>query len=218
MHKVSGRDQSAAVEPGLGRGVLVLVLTGTLLGMVYNYIGLESRRPWGLAWIGQDRLTQMASMEAVASDGDTAPPPSSYISDDPLAIPGTASFAAALPQIPDVGRPVEMHLDALKQYFDADAAMIVDARDPEEFAESHIAGAVNLPYDEAVTDPVRLEQLNTDGRPIVTYCGGGNCEVSLSLAYELVYAGHHPVAVYMGGFPEWEQAGYPVERGAGGNS
>jgi rhodanese-related sulfurtransferase len=218
MHEASGRDQATTSESGAGRGVLALVLTGALLGLVYNYIGLESRRPWGLDWIGQDPLTTLASMESVASDGETAPPASTYISDDPLAIPGTAAVAAALPQIPDVGRPVEMHLDALKQYFDADAAMIVDARESEEFLEGHIAGAVSLPYDEAVTDPVRLEQLNPDGLPIVTYCGGGSCEVSLSLAYELVYSGHHPVAVYMGGFPEWEQAGYPVERGAGGKS
>ena len=201
-------------EPGFGRSVLLIMLTGIILGLAYNYIGLHSRRSWGLDWIGQDRLAQLATMEPVAGDGEPAPSPPSYVSDDPLAIPGAAPVAAALPQIPDIGRPVEIYMDAVKQYHDADAAMIVDARDAEEYAEGHIAGAVNLPHDVAATDPTRLERFDPGGRPIVTYYGGGNCEVSLNLAYELLSAGHHQVAVYMGGFGEWELAGYPVERSA----
>ena len=214
MSEAARRRQPNNAEPRFGRGVLLIMLGGVVLGLVYNYIGQHSRRPWGLEWIGQDRLAQLATMEPVAGDGEPAPSPTSYVSDDPLAIPGAAPVAAALPQIPDIGRPVEIYIDAVKQYHDADAAMIVDARDVEEYAEGHIAGAVNLPHDVAATDPTRLERFDPGGRPIVTYCGGGTCEVSLSLAYELLSAGHHPVAVYMGGFGEWELAGYPVERSA----
>lgn len=221
MSEAARRRQSKDSEPRFGRSVLLIMLSGILLGLAYNYIGLQSRRPWGLDWIGQDRLAQLATMEPVPGDGEPAPSAPSYVSDDPLAIPGATPVAAALPQIPDIGRPVEIYIDAVKQYYDADAAMIVDARDLEEYAEGHIAGAVNLPHDVAATDPARLERFDPGGRPIVTYCGGGNCEVSLNLAYELLSAGHHPVAVYMGGFGEWELAGYPVERKApvaGGDS
>lgn len=200
-------------QRGSLRGILVILIAGLLLGLSYNAIGLRSRRSWGLDWIGQDRLVQLAGMEAVGARGNAAPASSSLYSgsDDPLAIGGTL----LLPEIPAVGRPVRIELAVLRQFFDADAALIIDARDRVEFESGHIPGAINLPYDEAITDPVALQSLDSGGRPIVTYCGGGNCEISLSLASELFYAGHERVAVYVGGFPEWVEAGNPVENGAG---
>ena len=131
------------------------------------------------------------------------------LTDDPLAVPASVS----LPEIPAVGRPVQIELGALRQYFEARGAVIVDAREAWEFEEGHIPGALSLPYDEAATDPARLESLDTAGRPIITYCGGGSCELSLNLADELIYAGHPQVAVFMGGFPEWIADGLPVEAG-----
>jgi rhodanese-related sulfurtransferase len=77
------------------------------------------------------------------------------------------------------------------------------------------SGALNLPYERAATDPTALERLDTAGRPIITYCGGGQCEVSLSLAHELLASGFPRVAVYVGGFPEWQDAGKPVATGEG---
>ena len=59
-----------------------------------------------------------------------------------------------------------------------------------------------------------LWELDSGGRPIITYCGTG-CEVSLELAAELIYAGQQRVAVYTGGFPEWRDSGNPVELGRG---
>ena len=46
-------------------------------------------------------------------------------------------------------------------------------------------------------------------------CGGGTCELSIKLAEELFFAGHDRVAVYMGGFPEWVEAGYATTSGEG---
>ena len=195
------------------RGILVLLIAGILLGLSYNAIGLRSRRPWGLEWIGRDKLGEFAGMEPVTASGNGDADSSSLYrgSDDPFAIAATAS----LPEIPALGRPVPIELPALRQYFDADAALIIDARDRVEYEEGHIPGAINLPFDEVITDPVALTNLDSGGRPIVTYCGGGTCEVSLSLAGELFYAGHERVAVYMGGYPEWVEAGNPVESGGG---
>ena len=52
-------------------------------------------------------------------------------------------------------------------------------------------------------------------RPIIAYCGGGTCEISMGVADALIARGHRKVLVFMGGFPEWEAAGYPVVRGEG---
>lgn len=143
-------------------------------------------------------------------------------SDDPMGMLGgpaegaPAAVDAALPEIPELGRPVQIQLPAVKRFYDADGALIVDAREPHEFAEGRIRGSINLPYDRAVTDPAMLESLDTGGRPIIVYCGGGTCELSLNLGFSLVEAGHTRVCVFMGGYPEWVDAGYPIDTGAEG--
>jgi rhodanese-related sulfurtransferase len=120
-----------------------------------------------------------------------------------------------LPEIPDVDRPLDVTLATLKRFYDAGAALIVDARDGDEFADGHIAGALNLPYNDALADPSRVQRLDAQGRPIVVYCSGGDCELSHDLAKVLIEAGKRKVLTYSGGYPEWQAAGYPVERGAG---
>jgi len=205
---MNGRTETAG---GTWSGVAAIVLCGVVLGVAYNYLGLISRKPWGLPWVAEDKVAAFQQMAAVTASPEPASAPP--VSDDPLAIP--AAPTGALPVIPDVGRPVPIDLAGLKQFVDAGAAVVVDARDPDEYVAGHIPGAVNLPYDAAISDPERLEAFDPGGKPVITYCGGGTCEVSLSLANELVFSrGLSPVAVYMGGFPEWEAKGYPVTSGA----
>jgi rhodanese-related sulfurtransferase len=128
-----------------------------------------------------------------------------------------AAEGEGVPEIPDLDRPFAVQLPTVKRFFDARAAYIIDARDPEEFDEGHIPGAVNLPFSTAGTDPARLEAIDNGERPIIVYCGGGTCEVSMTLAESLVYQyAKRKVLVYMGGFPEWQAAGYPVQKGKEG--
>jgi rhodanese-related sulfurtransferase len=199
--------QSAREQLG---GAMIIVLCGAALGIVFNWFGLISEHPWGLSWIAEDKMEQFAEAQVVGSGWPDESGGYWTDVDDPLAVPAGAPESAGLPEIPDAGRPVQIELGALKKYFDAEAALIIDARDPEDYAASHIAGAINVPYHEAISDPARLQALDTAGRPIITYCGGGTCEVSLTVAEELFFAGHNRIAVYTGGFSEWAEAGYPV--------
>ncbi len=48
-------------------------------------------------------------------------------------------------------------------------ALLLDVRSPEEYAEGHIEGAVNIPVDDL---PRRMAELPA-GRPIVVYCRSG---------------------------------------------
>jgi rhodanese-related sulfurtransferase len=202
---------------GLARGMLAIVVTGALLGFAYNWIGLAARPAWGLPWIAEDRATGLATLEGSAPPAVPASPGGGYgrtVSDDPMAIPGGAP-AQGVPEVPDLDRPIEVQLGAVRQFVDAGAALIVDAREREEFEAGRIPGAVSLPFDEATADPAMIENLDTAGRPIIVYCGGGTCELSISLAWDLLNAGHRRVMVYKGGFPEWSGAGQPVEQGPG---
>ena len=191
---------------GLARGALAILAAGAALGVGFNAIGLHAKS-WGLTWIAEDPLAALPTVEALPPQ----PAPSGYDAvTDPMAVGGGA---AALPEIPDLDRPVQIRLEAVKRLFDAGAALFVDAREPAEYASACIPGAVSLPYDEVTSEPERLAALDPGGRAIVVYCGGGACELSLELAWELIHNGQRRVAVYMGGFPEWMEAGYPVAPG-----
>jgi rhodanese-related sulfurtransferase len=201
---------------GAFKGVIIIVACGMLLGFAYNAFGLIAKEPWGLSWISESKLELLANSElvsAVAEDPAELPGEDYWTDiDDPLAVPAAAQAGLGLPDIPCVGRPVQIEIGALKQYYDAAGALIIDAREPMDYDDGHISGAMNIPYDIALTDPQALVKLDTGGMPIITYCGGGTCEVSLTLAEELIAAGHSQVAVYIGGFSEWAEAGYPVDR------
>jgi rhodanese-related sulfurtransferase len=72
---------------------------------------------------------------------------------------------------------------------------------------------VSLPFEALARDPSLARKLETGGRPVITYCGGGRCELAEQLASSLMDAGVRRVLVYTGGIAEWQQAGFPVRRG-----
>jgi rhodanese-related sulfurtransferase len=213
-------------DGGLLGGAVWIVLIGTALGFAFNALGLKAEPAFGVAWIAKDKTEDVFVLgedEVPAAPDDAVPPTSAgggVGTDDPLAAMlgqqmASAPPASDLPTLPDLGRPIQMQLSVVKKFFDADAALFLDAREDWEYREGHIPGAVHLPFDQAVTDPARLEALEADGRPMIVYCGGGECELSINLAWELIQAGHGPVTYFQGGYPEWVENGFPVAQGAG---
>jgi hydroxyacylglutathione hydrolase len=88
--------------------------------------------------------------------------------------------------------------------------LIVDVREPFEWDEGHIEGAMHLPMGEAVR---RLAEVPT-GRPTAVVCAGGlrSSLVISALAREGVAARWYNVA---GGMGMWTRAGYPTAKGGG---
>ena len=132
-----------------------------------------------------------------------------------VAPPPDAAAKPDLPVVPDLDQPIEVKLAFAKRFFDAGpgAAVIVDAREPDEYAAGHIAGARSLPYGDAAAKPELLEPFKKLGRPLVLYCGVG-CESSHELGKLMTSEGIRKVLVFTEGFEAWRDAGYPVEKGA----
>jgi rhodanese-related sulfurtransferase len=93
-------------------------------------------------------------------------------------------------------------------------AVLLDARPREEFAMSHIPGAVNVgqkpgsPVSAYVPDVVAVRRLVPDrNRTLVVYCNGPFCGKSRRVAEELVAAGYRDVRCYQLGMPGWRTAG-----------
>ena len=102
--------------------------------------------------------------------------------------------------------PEYINLESAKEMYDR-GIIFIDARDEEEFAEGHIKGAILAP-----STPELVQLFPDRSSAIVTYCSGGDCDVSQELAEELMYDWEYErIFVYLGGWPEWKRAGYPVE-------
>jgi glyoxylase-like metal-dependent hydrolase (beta-lactamase superfamily II)/rhodanese-related sulfurtransferase len=84
-------------------------------------------------------------------------------------------------------------------------AVLLDVREPEEFARGHVRGALNLPQSDIAT---RLSEIPRD-RPILTICQSGMR--SLRSAQFLAQQGFQDVATVVGGTTAWRLAGRPVE-------
>jgi rhodanese-related sulfurtransferase len=84
-------------------------------------------------------------------------------------------------------------------------SVIVDVREPHEFASGHIPGAINLPLSQF--DPADLPT----GKPIVLVCqAGGRSAKALQTA---VAAGVQDIRHYKPGTGGWRARGEPVVGG-----
>jgi len=79
--------------------------------------------------------------------------------------------------------------------------LFVDARPADEYAKSHLPGAISLPFQSLEETSVLALPL---GKPLVIYCTGPECDDSLLLAIELRKLGRADVAVFIGGMELWQ--------------
>ncbi|MHB8789434.1 MAG: rhodanese-like domain-containing protein [Desulfobulbaceae bacterium] len=102
--------------------------------------------------------------------------------------------------------------DALKTMLDENAAMtIIDARNPEEYQEVHIKGAINIPEKKFAE---YTGQLPADkGARLVFYCNGVKCGKSKKAAKKATELGYTNILIYAEGMPVWEEKGLPIYAG-----
>ncbi|MDX6655034.1 MAG: hypothetical protein QOH18_2281 [Solirubrobacterales bacterium] len=88
------------------------------------------------------------------------------------------------------------------------AAVLVDVRDTEEWAEEHVPGAIHISrgtlewqIEEEISDPNAL---------IICHCGGGGR--SALAAESLQKMGYKNVRSMAGGFKAWKAAGLPTKN------
>jgi hypothetical protein len=117
----------------------------------------------GLAWKYEPpKLQTLEEVQAQAqANGGSTPTPAPAPADpnDPLQMPTNLAGV----DIPDVGRPIEITIKTARGLVDSKGAAIIDAREAADYAAGHIPGAVNLPFDEVITDPARLEAFRSEG-------------------------------------------------------
>ena len=86
--------------------------------------------------------------------------------------------------------------------------LIVDVREPDEFAQLRVAGVVLMPISQFVA---RHQELPKD-RPLLMLCAAGSRSTSATLY--LLQAGWTDVRNITGGMIGWQQAGLATRTGA----
>jgi rhodanese-related sulfurtransferase/DNA-binding transcriptional ArsR family regulator len=129
----------------------------------------------------------------------------------------TSLRAVGEEHVADVDRLIKLFLDSkdslepvpateLLQRVRQGLVTVLDVRPPEEYAQGHIRGAINVPVTELKK---RLHQIPAD-QEVVAYCRGPYC----LLAYEAVQVLRKKgirARRLEDGYPEWRLRGLPVE-------
>ena len=118
---------------------------------------------------------------------------------------GAALLALAWPGQAEVGALSNVSVHDLRAAA-AGGALVIDVREPFEFAEGRVPDSVLVPL---ATVPSRAEEFVKD-EPVYIICRSGNR--SLVAAETLVAAGYSDVRNVQGGMIAWEGAGLPIER------
>ncbi len=88
--------------------------------------------------------------------------------------------------------------------------IFIDARDEGDYLAGHIINAANIPFDDFDNNQQKLEQISKE-KPLVVYCAGTDCDLSIMLGNLLFEKGYKQVYIFFGGWLEWLEANYPVE-------
>lgn len=142
--------------------------------------------------------------------------------------PGAALFYLQLNAAADRGdlrsveTLVERHFDAVPQLDAAQAArqtdayLIVDVREAEEFAISHLHAALRIDPDAEANAALEAIRRQRAGRPVLFYCSVGvrSSELALRLQQALKAEGAASVNL-KGGVFRWASLGLPLENATG---
>lgn len=79
--------------------------------------------------------------------------------------------------------------------------MIIDARDPAQFAKEHIPNAVNIEWRQVLAKSANIPK----NKPVLIYCNTGS--LSAQAGFALRVSGWENVRILQGGFAEWKAKG-----------
>jgi len=111
-------------------------------------------------------------------------------------------------QLPEI-----VTMEELQEFMEKKRGRVFDAR-PEIFHRlGHIPGAFSLPREDFENAYKTFQgELEADrAQPLVVYCSSSSCEDSTLVQKSLRALGYTNVAVFSGGWSEWQEKGMPEE-------
>jgi rhodanese-related sulfurtransferase len=167
--------------------VYYIIIASSLIGLTYNFVN-----PHGIPLIKKERVLEWSndSTNIIAPEQNTG-----EIDENKSVITMDEARAITLNQAYELYNK---------------NALFIDARDFVEFEIGRIKNAISLPYVEFEQYKSVLENVSKD-KPIVTYCDGKDCDLSILLGDKLYEMGYKEVYIFFGGWIDWQMANYPQE-------
>ncbi|MDX2017330.1 MAG: rhodanese family protein [Planctomycetota bacterium] len=105
-------------------------------------------------------------------------------------------------------RPAVLTPAQVQRWLSTGACVLIDVREPDEFARERIEGSTLLPL--SAFDPVRVASLARPGVPIVIHCKAGKRSADAVARCGSLAASGAQVLSLPGGIDAWKAAGLPV--------
>lgn len=196
--------------------ILHIIFFSILIGLLYNYLN-----PNGIPFIREERKLIFAKDDAVIVDSSltiqnlsNAVSNENNLSDQDNNKADDSSIGQSsksnLLTTESFLKPLAIKIDKAYQLY-KQGVKFIDARMPEEYAEGHIKGATNIPFDGDESYRNILSTFSKD-EILVTYCSGTECDLSILLGDELFEKGFKKVYIFFGGWNDWVERGYPISK------
>ncbi|MCP3944776.1 MAG: rhodanese-like domain-containing protein [Desulfobacteraceae bacterium] len=103
----------------------------------------------------------------------------------------------------------------VKRMIQNGGVVLIDARLKDVYDKGHLPGALSFPLADFDQDLAKLLDLVKKDTSILVYCSGFECTDSHSFATQLLALKFTRVRVYAGGFREWQDMGFRIEKNEG---
>ena len=182
-----------------GTKIFGIIIVSVVISLAYNHFNTN-----GLKLIREERV--IAWENNIPSDND-AEENSNLTSKNNS---GNDNISSSSDNTVVFDKPKAIKIDVAYSLFNQNVKFI-DARSPEEFAEGHIKGAINIPFYGSENYQHELDKISKD-EILITYCSGDDCDLSILLGDELFEKGYKKIYVFFGGWNQWNEKGYPITK------
>ena len=126
-----------------------------------------------------------------------------------VALLSVGFFAVARGEEQAMRNVPRISIDEVKALMAKKQVILVDVRDPQSFAEGHLPGALNVPFDFI---PKYVDEWKKDSRVIITYCACTNETTAARAVVDMNGFGVTNAKALLGGWNEWVKRGEKIEK------
>jgi rhodanese-related sulfurtransferase len=124
-------------------------------------------------------------------------------------------YAAGYPDWIANGELASVSAAYVKKVLDGGKATVIDARPMKrKYAKGHVPGAISIPNSQF--DKLAHMLPAEKSAPLIFYCGGMKCPLSVKSAIKAKALSYTNVKVFQGGYPEWKKMYGKGAMGMGG--
>ncbi len=168
------------------KNIVVIVLVSILIGIVYNFVSGS-----GIDFIREQSELNWFDETEFSNEVDSI----NYNNQDELILSEVKAVT----------------IEQTYKLYISQKSIFIDARDQWDFNEGHIKGAINIPEYKFNTNDSIVTSLDKN-KLYVIYCEGNDCDVSRRLTQKLAEINFTNLYIFIGGWYEWENSGYPIEK------